>query len=133
MMTIRRCAGMAALTVVAAVALIAAGCGGGGDGGPAVQTGTVSGTVNYAATGDALGGIEVTIGNMTVTTNNNGQFTINGVPVGQQTMQIQAGAQRDLILPPGVPLNVNVNAGQTTQVGTILMVDDVDTPPSPPS
>jgi len=133
MMTTRRCAGMATLTLLAAAALILAGCGGGDGGGQAIQTGSVSGTINYAASGDALGGIQVSIGNITVTTDANGNFRLDGVPIGQQALQIQADPQRDLIVPAGVPLTVDVNAGQTTQLGPILMVDEVDTPPAPPS
>ena len=135
MMTTRRCAGLAALTLFAAAALILAGCGGGGDGGgQVVQTGSVSGTINYAASGDALGGIEVSIDGINTTTNANGEFTLSGVPIGQQTLQVKADPQRDLVVPPGVPLTVNINAGQTTQLpAPIQMVDDVDTPPAPPS
>jgi hypothetical protein len=120
--------------MIVAAALIAAGCSGGGDGGTTpAQVGSVSGTINYAATGDSLGGIQVSIGNITTTTDANGQFTLNRVPVGQQTLQIEAAADRNLVVPPGVPLTVNVQGGQTTQVGTILMVDEVDAPPAPPS
>lgn len=131
----RRRAGLVALTLIGAAMLFAAGCGGGGgDGGGAVATGSVSGTVTYAATGDPLGGIEVSIGNITTTTNTNGQFTLRGVPVGQQTLQVQADPDRDLVVPPGVPLNVNVQEGQTAQLpAPIQMVDDVDAPPAPPS
>lgn len=135
MMKTRRCAGTLALIVIAAGAMVFAGCGGGGDGGtqPA-QTGTVTGTITYAATGDALGGIRVSIGNVTTTTNDNGQFVLRGVPTGQQTLQIQADPDRDLVLPPGVPLTVTVREGQTTTLpAPINMVDDVDNPPNPPS
>lgn len=134
MMTTRRSAGLVALTIIAAGALIFAGCGGGGDGGaqPA-QTGSVSGTIKYAPSADGLGGIQVSIGSVSTTTDANGNFTLNRVPAGQQTLVIQADPDRDLIVPPGVPLTVNVQGGQTTQLPDILMVDDVDVPPSPPS
>lgn len=130
----RRCAGLVALTfVAAAVMLIAAGCGGGDGGGQPAATGSVSGTIIYAASGDPLGGIRVSVGGISTTTSANGQFTLNGVPAGQQVLQVQADQARDLAVPPGVPMAVNVTAGQTTQVPPILMVDDVDSPPAPPS
>jgi len=133
MMTTRRCTGTVVLMSLAAAALIFAGCGGGGDGGgTGATTGSVSGTINYAATGDALGGIVVSIGNISTTTNADGHFTLNRVPAGQRTLQIEAPADRNLVLPPGVPLSVNVQAGQNTQLpAPIQMIDDVDAPPSP--
>ncbi|MFW5868018.1 MAG: carboxypeptidase-like regulatory domain-containing protein [Armatimonadota bacterium] len=131
----RRSAGLVALTLIASAALIAAGCGGGGDGGTApAQTGTVSGSIDYAATGDPLGGVEVSIGDITTTTGNDGRFTLDGVPVGEQVLEIEADPGRDLVVPPGVPLNVNIQGGQTTQLDApIQMVDDVDAPPAPPA
>jgi len=135
MITSKRCAGTAALIIMSVAAMLFAGCGGGGDGGaqPA-QAGSVSGTINYAATGDALGGIDVSIGNVTTTTDASGNFTLRNVPVGQQTLQIEADPDRNLVVPPGVPLTVTVNAGQTTQLpAPIQLIDDVDTPPAPPS
>jgi hypothetical protein len=134
MTTSRRCAGMLALTVIAAAAMIVAGCGGGGGGAEPAQTGSVSGTITYAATGDPLGGIAVSIGGIRTTTNTNGQFTLSGVAIGQQVITITADPDRDLIVPPGVPLNVTVRAGQTTQLpAPIQLVDDVDAPPAPPA
>ncbi|MGI5817194.1 MAG: carboxypeptidase regulatory-like domain-containing protein [Armatimonadota bacterium] len=134
MMMTRRCAGLAALILMAAAALILAGCGGGGDGDAGVQTGSVSGTITYAATGDALGGIRVSIGNITATTNASGQFTLNRVPAGQRTLAVAADPDRNLVLPPGVPLTVTVRAGETTRLSApIQMIDDVDAPPAPPS
>ncbi len=129
----RRCVGLVALALIAAAVLFA-GCGGGGDGGNGVATGSVSGTITYAATGNPLGGITVAIGGISTTTNANGQFTLNGVPAGAQVLQITADAARDLVIPPGVPLAVDVTAGGTTQLpAPVQMVDDVDSPPEPPS
>lgn len=131
MMTIGRCAGLTALALIAVVALI--GCDG-GDGVTPAQTGLVSGTIVHAGTGLPLGGVEVTIGGRTATTNASGQFTVSGVPVGQQTVGIQVDPARGLVLPPGVDLTVNVVAGQTTQLSApINLIDAVDVPPSPPS
>lgn len=128
----RRCIGLAAL-LLSAIALLFAGCGGGGDGG-GVSTGSVSGTVTYAATGNPLGGIQVAVGNISTTTNASGQFTLNRVPAGSRVLQVTADPNRDLIVPPGVPLTVNVTGGQTTQLsGPIVMIDEADSPPSPPN
>lgn len=130
-MTTRRCAGTVALIMLVAAAFVLAGCGGNGDG---VQTGSVSGTITYAATGDALGGIQVSIGNIRTTTNARGEFTLNRVPAGQRQLAVEAPPERNLVVPPGVPMTVNVQAGQTTRLpAPIQMIDDVDAPPSPPS
>ncbi len=132
-----RYAGLVALTAVATAALICAGCGGGGgdgDGATPAQTGSVSGVITYASTGDSLGGIKVSIGNVEATTNDNGEFTLTGVPTGQQTLVIEIEQGRELAVPPGVPLEVTVEAGQTTELGApIHLVDEVDAPPAPPA
>jgi hypothetical protein len=133
MMRTRRFSGTVALMTLAAAAMILAGCGGGGDGVETAQTGTVTGTINYAGTGAPLGGIEVSIGDITTTTGDDGTFTLRRVPTGRQTLVIEAGPDRDIVLPPGVPLNVDVRGGETTQLpAPIQMVDDVDAPPAPP-
>ena len=133
MMRLTRCAGWAAMAVVAIAAITVVGCGGGGT--PVVaNTGTITGLILHAGTGLPLGGIPVSAGGVQTTTNNNGQFTLSGVPAGQQTVNVNPPPERDLILPPSVgPIVVNVQAGQTTALGQpILLIDGSDAPPDPP-
>ncbi|MGM0492226.1 MAG: carboxypeptidase regulatory-like domain-containing protein [Armatimonadota bacterium] len=133
MMTTRRHAATVVLMMLAAAALILTGCGGGDGGVQSAQTGTVTGTITYASTGAPLGGIEVSIGDITTTTDDDGTFTLRRVPTGSQTLVIEAGPDRGLVIPPGVPLTVDVVGGETTELSApIQMIDDVDTPPAPP-
>ncbi|NLO05588.1 MAG: carboxypeptidase-like regulatory domain-containing protein [candidate division WS1 bacterium] len=126
----RLCPAVIAAAVVAA--LLITGCGGGG-GGTSAATGQISGTILYAATGGALGGIHVSAGGVSTTTASDGSFVLRGVPVGTHTLAITADPDRELAVPPGVPLTVQVQGSQiTTLSAPIVLVDDVDTPPTPP-
>jgi hypothetical protein len=121
----RLCPAVIAAAVVAA--LLITGCGGGG-GGTSAATGQISGTILYAATGGALGGIHVSAGGVSTTTASDGSFVLRGVPLA-----ITADPDRELAVPPGVPLTVQVQGSQiTTLSAPIVLVDDVDTPPTPP-
>jgi len=134
MMTIGRCAGLTALALVAVAAFGLVGCDGDGGGVTPAQTGSVSGTIVHAGTGLPLGGVQVSIGGMTATTNASGEFIVNGVAVGQQVVGIQVDPDRGLVVPPGVDLTVTVAGGQTTQLAApVNLIDAVDVPPSPPS
>ncbi|MFW5866663.1 MAG: hypothetical protein ACOCX2_02530 [Armatimonadota bacterium] len=126
---------MVALISLAAATMILAGCGGGGDGGgTTATTGSICGTIEYAATGEPLGGIGVSVGNISATTNDSGEFTLRRVPTGERTLEIDIPADRQLVVPPGVPLTVDVRGGEETCLSAPLqLVDDVDAPPAPPS
>ncbi len=133
MMTIERCAAVTVLVLLTVAAFTVTGCGGGGGVAPA-QTGAITGTIVYAATGQPLGDIEVSAGGITTTTRDDGTFTLNGVAVGQHVLQIEIDADRGLVLPPGVDLTVTVQGGQVTQLAApIQLIDSVDQPPAPPS
>ena len=129
--------GWTTLVVVAIAAVIVAGCGGGNGGGAVVnpETGSIAGTVMHAGTGLPLGGISITAGGVTTTSDANGAFTLNGVAPGNRQVVVTAAAERDLILPPpNAPIMVRVVAGQTTQLpGNILLMDGPDAPPAPPA
>lgn len=87
-----------ALTLGATLLLSLAGCGNGSggkssdDGGylPPVPgqsvTGTVSGRVADAQTGQALAGVEVKIGNLVASSDANGKYSLAGVPKGPQVV-----------------------------------------------
>ncbi len=135
MMKTRRCAGIVALVLMVLVTMVVAGCGGGGDDdGAQVNTGSISGTIVYAATDPPtpLGGVTVTAGNRSTTTADDGSFTLSGVPVGNQVLTITADPQ-GVVVPPGVDLTVPVTGGQTYQLpAPVQMIDAIDTPPNEP-
>lgn len=134
MTRLTRCAGWAAIAVVAIAAIVVAGCGDGGGDGLGPTTGSISGTIIHAGTGLPLGGIQVTAGGVTTTTNSSGQFTLSGVPQGSQTVTITIDPDRDLALPPGSgSIVVNVQPGQNTPLPSpVLVIDGPDMPPDPP-
>ncbi len=123
--------------VIMTGALLVAGCGGGNGGGGGQEpqaTGSVSGTIIHGGTGLALGGIDVSIGNVAGQTASDGSFTLAGVAVGQQVLVVTPDPNRDLALPPGSgPLTVVVDDGQTTVLDPIILIDAPDLPPDPPS
>jgi hypothetical protein len=77
-----------ALSLAGAVLFAATGCGGGGGGGDTprppdpVSTGTVSGRVADAQTGEAIAGVEVKIGALKATSDANGRYSVPAVPLG---------------------------------------------------
>lgn len=130
------------LATVMLAALTLSGCGGGGDGAgpPVVATGTVSGRVvqadNVAA---GIANAEVTLVTtgtagldaaqaLTARTDSQGNYTLTGVPVGQQT--IIASRSSDAVYRsqtvPGVP----VLANQTTRLNIALLRQDQPEPTS---
>jgi len=132
MTRLARCAGWTAIAVVTMAAITVAGCGGGTPA-PAANTGSISGTIAHASTGQGLGGITVSAGGVTTTTDANGNFRLNNVPVGNQVVTITIPADRDLVLPPYGPIVVNVQQGQNTPIALpILLIDGPDAPPQPP-
>lgn len=75
------------LVALASVVLLSlSGCGGGGGGNatppPQTQAGIVSGRVADAQTGEAIAGVEVTIGALKANSDANGKYTLSGVPAG---------------------------------------------------
>ncbi|MGD9495452.1 MAG: carboxypeptidase regulatory-like domain-containing protein [Armatimonadota bacterium] len=131
MMKIGRCAGLTAVMAVTIGAVLMAGCGG-GDGG--ATTGSISGTIVYAPNGQPLGGISVSAGGRTTTSRSDGTFLLKKVPAGAQTLTVEADPNRGLAVPPGADLSVTVQAGQTVDLGSaIVLIDVADLPPSPPS
>ena len=133
MMRLTRCAGWAAITVVAIAAIAVVGCGGGGDPEPPADTGSITGTILHAGTELPLGGIDVAAGGVTATTNANGQFTLSNVPAGTHVLTVTPPPDRDLALPPQEPIVVQVQKGQTTDLGLpILLIDGTEGVPDPP-
>lgn len=130
---ISRRAATAALAIMGAMALVLGGCSGGsGDGPPASDRGTIVGQVVHADTELALGGITVSAGGVTTTTNDTGEFRLRQIPAGQYTLQVQADPERNLQVwgTPG-DRRVTVVGGQTTNVGTVYMIDPLDLPDPP--
>lgn len=135
MMTFERSASLTALVLIIAGGLVLAGCGGGDDGGGGgAGSGTITGSISYANTGQPLGGITVTAGGRVTQTNSSGAFTLTGVPAGAQVLIITADASRGLAVPPGADLRVNVPDGGTVSLpAPILLIDATDVPPNPPA
>lgn len=135
MMTFERSAGLTALVLIIAGGLVLAGCGGDddGNGGQPAATGTITGKIVYANTGQPLGGITVTAGGRVTQTDSSGAFTLSRVPTGSQVLSITVDPGRGLTVPPGVDLRVNVPAGGTVQLpAPIVLIDVTDVPPNPP-
>lgn len=123
--------------VIVTGALVVVGCGGDGGAGNGGQqpqaTGSVTGNIIHGGTGLALGGIDVSIGNVATVTGTDGSFTLAGVPVGQQGLLVTPDPNRDLALFPPGPITVVVEDGQTTVLDPIILIDASDLPPNPPS
>jgi hypothetical protein len=77
------------------LALILAGCGGGGSANPepnpGPQRGTLTGTVRNAS-GEALGGVAVLLGQSPATTDTGGQFVYSNLLSGSYTLSLQDGS-----------------------------------------
>ncbi len=128
-----RYAGWAAVAVLTVAAIVCAGCGGDGVT-PAANTGSITGVIAHAGTGQGLGGITVSAGGVTTTTNADGQFTLSNVPAGNQVLTITIPPDRDLVLPPYGDIVVNVRQGQNANLPLpILVIDGIETPPNPPT
>ena len=84
---------------------------------PAPQVpGTISGVVRDQQTGQAISGAVVKVGDQTVQTNANGQYTITNVPPGSYSVQVQS-PEHDTASSPVV----SVESGQTQQVDVPLL------------
>jgi len=130
------CVGWLVGVVIVSAALVV-GCGGDGGGGGGQEpqaTGSVTGTIIHGGTGLALGGIDVSIGDVAGQTDSEGTFTLAGVEVGQQALLVTPDPNRDLVLFPPGAITVVVEDGQTTELDApIILIDAPDLPPNPPS
>jgi hypothetical protein len=78
-----------AFTLASAILFAVSGCGGGKDDDanpPGQSAGTVSGRVADAQTGEAIAGVDVTIGTLKATSDANGKYSLPGVPLGAQVV-----------------------------------------------
>lgn len=127
----------AAMVAAMALSVLIAGCGG-DDANPNANKGSVSGRTVDGTSGLGLGGVTVQIGNLiggnfvaaatAVSTTPDGDYEIEGVPVGQYTVLRVApvaaiGPERL------VAVNATVTEGGTVYLGSVLVLDDV--PPGP--
>jgi hypothetical protein len=135
--------------------LLLAGCGGGGGGGgttPPGQTGRALGKVSQLATGQPVSGATVRFGQRQGTTDAQGQYAVDAVPVGTTQYQVEApgfttftgtlttaittgdNAVPDVLLPlsvsdtaPGVPFSIQGRvtlAGQSNAAGVTVAALD---------
>jgi hypothetical protein len=74
---------------IAILALLGAACGGGGGTEPVPQA-SLSGIVREAGTSAAIAGAAVRIGSTNVTTGQDGRFAVQGVPVGNSSVEVSA-------------------------------------------
>lgn len=126
------------IAAVAVIVLVAGtmGCGGsstgtGGDQGD-VDTGTVSGQILYFTTDQGLQNIVVVVGGQSDTTDENGNFTITGVPVGQDR-EVEIRLPDWLAMPTQDPILVDVVSGETTTLpDPIRLINAADQPPHHP-
>jgi hypothetical protein len=78
-----------AFTLASAIVFAVSGCGGGSnDNTPPgqVSAGTVTGRVADAQTGEAIAGVDVTIGTRKATSDASGKYSVPGVPLGSQVV-----------------------------------------------
>ena len=81
------------------------------------QTGTVTGTVADAETGETLPGANVTIGDIGAATNIDGEFTLPNVPAGTQTIRATFVGYFEF------EESIEVAAGEVTEVNIALEPD----------
>lgn len=130
-------AGLAGLAIMGTLALVLAGCDGGNGVAPVPgETGTIVGRVVLLEPDGGttpLGEITVSAGGVTDRTGSDGRFRLRGVPAGDQVLNAQADPARGLQV-WGTPADrtVRVRAGETTDVGDVIMIDPHDLP-DPPS
>ena len=114
------------LALVACLTVLVAGCDSDDDDGAVGSAGTVNGRV-VNSHGNALAGVQVTIGGRTATTNAAGQYSMDGVPTGSQRVAaVLAGFEL-----AGGELFVQINAGPNA-LADIAMAADDDNPPDGP-
>jgi len=125
---------LTAVCIGTVVAAFLVGCGGGGDDvGPVAATGTVSGQIKHIGTDQGLGGVTVTVGGRTAVSDNNGNFTVTNVPVGNNQV-VTITPPEWLALPGTTQITVNVYEGQNTALADpIQLVDAGEFPPDPPA
>jgi hypothetical protein len=80
-----------AFTLASAILFAVSGCGGGSDSNDNpppghVSAGTVTGRVADAQTGEAIAGVDVTIGTLKATSDASGKYSVPGVPLGSQVV-----------------------------------------------
>ncbi len=124
-----------AIAVIALTVSALCGCSGSSsapDPPPQPPSGQVAGQVLYFTTGQGLGGVNVTVGGKTATSDNNGDFLITGItPGNNQVLTVAPPAW--LVLPSQDPILVNVVLNQTTTLPQpIVLIDAGDPVPDPP-
>ena len=122
---------LAVLAVVSVVAIL--GCSDSDSGGqPAQTTGAVHGVIRDLQ-GRALGGINVTIGGITVTSDpNTGAFTVSGLAQGTYTITVTDPSGLTKVL--GTLAQVTVVPPITTDIsGTPIVMEPDGPPPNPPT
>jgi hypothetical protein len=109
-----------------------AGCGGGGGGGgtnpPPGATGRASGLVKQSATGRPVAGALVAFASRQGTTDAQGQYSIDAIPVGTTQFRVEAGgfAAVDGTLPAAI------TTGENTVPDVLLQLSVSDTAPGVP-
>ena len=88
----------------------------------------VTGTVRNLLDDAPLAGAVVTIGGISSTTDSNGQFSISGVPTGEQPLSVTKSGYTAY---GSLPETVAVSA-PATSLGTIYMLPSGSVPPPPP-
>lgn len=88
----------------------------------------VTGTVRNLLDDAPLAGAVVTVGGISSTTDSNGQFSISGVPTGEQPLSV---TKTNYTAYGSLPETVTVSA-PATSLGTIYMLPSGSVPPPPP-
>jgi len=125
---------LAAVCIGTIAAAFLVGCGGGNDDvGPVAATGTVSGRILHLNTDQGLGGVTVAVGGRTAVSDNQGNFAVTNVPVGNnQVLTITPPTW--LALPIMDQITVNVYEGQNTALAApIRLIDSGEGVPDPPA
>jgi hypothetical protein len=117
------------LLVLAGLLLVAlTGCGGGGGGSP-TSTATLAGQIVRVSDGTGVAGATVHAGGVSGPTDANGNFTLTGVPTGNQQLTVTATGY---VLGTG-SVTVTIATAGTTLSRPIVLVPTGDSPPGGPS
>ena len=124
--SIRSAVGVTLLAI--ATSVLFSGCGGGGGG---VSGTGVSGVIVDVGSEQGIGGMVVTIGNRTATSQTpDGRFTITGLTPGHY--QVTVRPSETFVPVPGPALFVDVVQSQMTQLAApFLIIDRHNLPPAP--